>query len=599
MRHGFTILMMVVLALPVAGQVAPGGAAEAIENAEVHANFAATAGARTYAPTLYGDAMIRLERARKELENGEETRAARAAIESAEASMAAEAKSKWLSTVAEIRTLRSDLDRLGARLEPLGLIEEKPILLPETETSRERVAHARAIVDEALEFQPTGPEGDLARRAELLVGSAEKIVRQTKNNAVADHLAYVSSMLARQAIYGTRLRELSVILPELRLRRTELAQAEAAREAELARREREDAERELEIVRRQLEEEQGRREVEQAEIRRLRDNLQKQQEVLVAELSGARTARIEAEQRLDHLRGQYEAALRDSGIESENVESLRLRVEDQELRLEEIRREELESERALKREIEALRADLRVERERGRIPEEELRRQERELREREAQIEQMRRARNENLEMQRRAEEEFRLRTAEADRRMREMARQSEELERDLSSERAAREQAEQELQSMRAEVAERERIERERQEEMEGMKAQLAELAETRADERGFIVTLPGLFFDTGMATLKTGTKANLSKVAGLLEQMDRVRIIVEGHTDSVGSAEMNQKLSEARAAAVRDYLVTAGVDPVEVTTVGRGESQPIASNDSAEGRSRNRRVEIVIEER
>ena len=178
------------------------------------------------------------------------------------------------------------------------------------------------------------------------------------------------------------------------------------------------------------------------------------------------------------------------------------------------------------------------------------------------------------------------------------MAEQSAELEKRLEEERKAREEAEKELARMRAEIEQREKMERERAEEMEAMKKQLAELAETRSDDRGFIVTLPGLFFDSGKATLKEGTKSNLTKIAELLEKMKKVRIIVEGHTDSVGSAELTQKLSESRADSGRDYLVAQGVDATEITTVGRGESQPIASNDTQEGRSKNRRVEIVIEE-
>lgn len=598
-NRAMTLLVVAVLwTLPAFGQVSPGEATEAIENAEVHADFAARAGAKRYAPTLIEDAMIRLERAKEELADNEESRALRAALESTEASIAAESKARWLSTVAEIRTLRGDLERLGATLDPLALVDEQAVVLLDAETSRERVAQARELVDTARALRPTGAEGAELDRADVLLGSAEKIVDKAKNNSTADHLAYVASMMARQAIYLTRLRELSGVLPELRLRRTELAQAEAAREAEQERRQREQAERELETVRQRLETEQSERAAEQAEIQRLRENLQKQQEILTAELSGVRTARIEAEQRLDLLRAQYEAALRNASTDSSEIETLRQRVEDQELRLTEMRRSEDQTEMALLREIEALREDLRDERERGRIPDEELRRQEQQLRTREAQIEQLRRDRNEALEERRRAEEQFRERIVEAEQQMRETMREREELQSRLTEERAAREQAERELERMRAEVAERERIERVRREELDAMKAQLAELAETRADERGFIVTLPGLFFDTGKSTLKAGTQANLTKIAGLLEQMDRVRIIVEGHTDSVGAEQMNQRLSESRADAVRDYLVAEGVSPTEITTVGRGESQPIATNETAEGRSKNRRVEIVIEE-
>ncbi len=597
-RYGILILVAFLWTLPGSGQVTTAQATDAIENARIHADFAASAGAKRYAPTLIEDAMTRLDMAREELADDDESAAYRSAVESAEASIAAEAKSKWLSTAAEIRTLRSDLDRLGAALEPISLVDEPAIVLPSAENSRERVKQARELMNEAKALRPTGAEGAELERADALLGSAEKIVNQAKNNETANHLAYVASMMARQAIYLTRLRELAGVLPELRLRRTELAQAEAARQAEQARLQRESAERELERMRQRLEQEQSQRAAEQAEITRLRDNLRKQQEVLVAELSGSRVARIEAERRLDTLRAEYETSLRSKASDSTEIEKLRQRVEDQELRLSEIRRGEQQSEAALLREIEALRKDLREQRELGRIPEEELRRQEQELRQRESQIEKLRRERTDEMEARQKAQEDFQTRVVAAERQMRETMREREELESRLSEERQAREQAERELERTRAQLAEREKLENERRSELESMKAQLAELAETRSDERGFIVTLPGLFFDTGKATLKAGTKANLAKIAGLLDQMDRVRIIVEGHTDSVGAEQMNQRLSESRAGAVHDYLVEQGVEAAAITTVGRGESQPIATNDTAEGRSKNRRVEIVIEE-
>ncbi|MDQ3282353.1 MAG: OmpA family protein [Acidobacteriota bacterium] len=127
-------------------------------------------------------------------------------------------------------------------------------------------------------------------------------------------------------------------------------------------------------------------------------------------------------------------------------------------------------------------------------------------------------------------------------------------------------------------------------------MQQSLSQLAQTRQSERGFIVTLPGLFFDTGKAVLKPGARNTLSKIADQLRVNDEIRISVEGHTDAVGSEELNQRLSEKRAAAVRDYLVNRGVSADRITTVGLGESAPIATNDDASGRQQNRRVELVI---
>jgi outer membrane protein OmpA-like peptidoglycan-associated protein len=86
------------------------------------------------------------------------------------------------------------------------------------------------------------------------------------------------------------------------------------------------------------------------------------------------------------------------------------------------------------------------------------------------------------------------------------------------------------------------------------------------------------------------------LSKIAGILLVASGYSLKLEGHTDSVGSDEYNQRLSERRAESVRDYLAQSSVTSA-MTTQGFGESQPVASNDTAEGRQRNRRVEIVIE--
>ena len=130
-------------------------------------------------------------------------------------------------------------------------------------------------------------------------------------------------------------------------------------------------------------------------------------------------------------------------------------------------------------------------------------------------------------------------------------------------------------------------------------MQAELARLASTRSDKRGFIVALSGgLLFDTGKSTLKPGAKSTLTKIAEQLKSNPDAKIAVEGHTDSVGSKEANQELSQKRADAVRDFIVNAGVPADHFTASGRGESEPIATNKTAAGRQQNRRVELVIAE-
>jgi outer membrane protein OmpA-like peptidoglycan-associated protein len=121
---------------------------------------------------------------------------------------------------------------------------------------------------------------------------------------------------------------------------------------------------------------------------------------------------------------------------------------------------------------------------------------------------------------------------------------------------------------------------------------AALNKVIETRMTARGLIMNLPGVLFEFNQATLKPQARETLSKVCGILQVGQGYRLAIEGHTDSVGSDAYNATLSEHRAASVRDYLVGCGLSSSMMTIHGFGESQPIASNDSAEGRQRNRRV-------
>lgn len=105
------------------------------------------------------------------------------------------------------------------------------------------------------------------------------------------------------------------------------------------------------------------------------------------------------------------------------------------------------------------------------------------------------------------------------------------------------------------------------------------------------------GALFDTNKATLKPAGKAQLDQLAsdlGKLNSVDSINIV--GHTDSMGAASYNQKLSERRANSVKDYLTGKGVDPALIHTSGMGETQPVADNKTRAGRAKNRRVEITI---
>jgi outer membrane protein OmpA-like peptidoglycan-associated protein len=103
-------------------------------------------------------------------------------------------------------------------------------------------------------------------------------------------------------------------------------------------------------------------------------------------------------------------------------------------------------------------------------------------------------------------------------------------------------------------------------------------------------------VLFDSGKYSLKPGAREKLSKVAGILIAYPSLAIEVGGYTDSIGSDEVNQKLSEERAGAVRDYVVAQGVTTTSVSVKGFGNTSPVASNDVASGRQANRRVELVV---
>ena len=158
-----------------------------------------------------------------------------------------------------------------------------------------------------------------------------------------------------------------------------------------------------------------------------------------------------------------------------------------------------------------------------------------------------------------------------------EQARQQAELARQQATQQA--EQAESDKAQMRAR-----------------MLRQLNQVLETRDTARGLIVNMPDVLFDTGKADLKPSARERLAKVAGILIAYPDIHVEIDGYTDSTGSLEFNERLSQQRADSVRSYLSSQGVNSSAITTQGFGPSQPIASNDTASGRQQNRRVELVV---
>ncbi len=125
----------------------------------------------------------------------------------------------------------------------------------------------------------------------------------------------------------------------------------------------------------------------------------------------------------------------------------------------------------------------------------------------------------------------------------------------------------------------------------------ELEKIAETKRTDQGIITKLKSdILFDTGKSDLKPAAKDNIAKLASILKKYPENVITVKGYTDSMGSDSVNKTLSEKRAQAVKESLAQGGVPSETLSTVGMGKENPVADNKSADGRSKNRRVEIEI---
>jgi len=124
----------------------------------------------------------------------------------------------------------------------------------------------------------------------------------------------------------------------------------------------------------------------------------------------------------------------------------------------------------------------------------------------------------------------------------------------------------------------------------------QLNQVLETRQSARGLIVSMPDVLFDFNKYSLKTEARERLAKVSGILMAYPGLNVKVEGHTDNVGSQDYNRRLSDERAETVRAFMVSQGVLPDIITAQGFGMNQPVVPNDTAAGRAKNRRVELVV---
>ncbi len=179
-------------------------------------------------------------------------------------------------------------------------------------------------------------------------------------------------------------------------------------------------------------------------------------------------------------------------------------------------------------------------------------------------------------------------------------AQQRHEAEKAREDADAARAQAAAEAQRAQQAASESDRLRQQAQLQEQQLREQLLQqfnaVLPTRETPRGLVVNMQDVLFDTGKYTLKEPAKLALAKISGIVISHSGLNLQVEGYTDSTGTAEFNQKLSEQRANAVRDFLMDQGVNTQNMNAVGYGESYPVASNDTSSGRKLNRRVELVV---
>ena len=146
--------------------------------------------------------------------------------------------------------------------------------------------------------------------------------------------------------------------------------------------------------------------------------------------------------------------------------------------------------------------------------------------------------------------------------------------------------------------AAERERARKIQEDAQKKFDALQSEWIKVSRGARGTIITMADILFETNKADLKPNLKENLATIAGILIVYKDPKLLIEGHTDNTGTKEHNQKLSEDRAANVKHYLIEKGVGAERLTSIGKGLSEPIADNNTKEGKAKNRRVELIVQD-
>ncbi|HYS52650.1 MAG TPA: OmpA family protein [Thermoanaerobaculia bacterium] len=599
-----------------------------ISQAQQALTLADAAGAQIYARSLYDDAAYRIRFAQDNINSSKSSMQAQAEMRAREAIFAAEAaraKARWLATNATIANLQIDIRRFGGASNVSLMTEDPNIDYRRGGPTSERIAAAQAAIDQA---RAAGAERLVAdndlKTAESYVASAR---RASSNSDVADYQAYIGEMIARRAYYMARFNEASRSLPDVQLQRTRLAQTYSEQQANQERAQREEVERRTAELQRQLAAEQANRQMQAEELERLRAQVDETRRAMQTRIESDRAARLDAETKLDAAMRQYESAAVNGN--SADLDRLRRQVEDAEIALRTVQEREKLDAQALSADITTARTDAN---------------QQADLTQRQAQLDQYQRelqldvtARGEierrheaaimaaqqqrqqleaqaqalraqieqaqaQAQQQARAAEAAQSQAAQAQQQLQAAQQQASAQQQQLTQQAQASaydaEKSRQAAQSAQAELARtREELAR-RDAEAQQLRLQqhLAAIAATKNESRGLVVTLPSVSFDPGKTTLKPSAKKTLQRIANQLKANENIRVSVEGHTDNVGKAEKNMTISEKRAQAVRDYLVSLGIPEDHITATGKGEADPVSSNKTVSGRSQNRRVELVI---
>jgi outer membrane protein OmpA-like peptidoglycan-associated protein len=585
-----------------------------LDRAQQALTAADMAGAGVFAKTLYDDAAYRARFAQENWNAGKESLRGEAhmrAIEATVAAQAAAAKARWLSTNAAIHGLQGDIQRFGGTSNVTLLAEESPTIpMNHGATTKERIAAAQYAVDQAKVAGALDnvPDNEI-RIAEGYIESAKRVSKGSTHSDAADHLAYRAEMIGRRAFYLARLAQSNKVMPGLQLDRTRLAQAASERQAATDRMQREIAERRAIELQQQLANEQSSRVAQSAELERLRQQIDENRRAAAAQVEADRQARLAAERQLEEAYGKYTTTITTAA--PSDVDAMRRQIEDQQLALRTIQERERANAEAMQADIARLRTELTASQQN--LSAEVLAQRQADILARQQQLDTLRQsleaeaaARAQRDKQEQEAIAAAQVRRQQADAEAAALKAQAENAVQQAQVAQAAAEQASTRAQQAQAaaESAQTQLEETRRQlaqsdAETRRLRIQneLSRIATTRSEPRGLIVTLNGgILFDTGKTALKPGAKSTLSKIAKQLQTDPSLKIAVEGHTDSVGGTTTNQALSEKRANAVRDYLVSAGISADHITADGKGEESPIATNKTAAGKQQNRRVELVI---